>query len=496
MIEKDIANLVYYAQKHLHLDSEDALFYGNILLKIFRRERPYEGELDTASLDSLAVPDSVIEPLDRYLQKSLGYEEGAAHREIAYIMGLLSPLPSQVNTAFNAFYDVKPELATDYLYDLSIKNNYIAKTQVDKNIVWAADYSDGPSLEISINLSKPEKNNKDIAKLVSAVSSSYPKCLLCHENLGFAGNPTKAPRENIRFVPLTLDDERWYLQYSPYVYYPHHCICFYEKHVPMEISPRILSKLVAFVDQFPHFFIGSNSDLPIVGGSILDHEHFQGGDHEMPLMKAKNRTLIASPNHPKTKVHILDFYDTVIRLDGKDRSDILDTASAILSAWRDYSDPANAILAKDEQGQHNTITPIVRKQKDSYTIYLILRNNRCDATYPDGIFHAHPEYHMIKKEGIGLIEAMGLFILPARLERQGHLIEEIIANKYPESKYLAVHPDLKDFVPMVNALKTTGGSVRDYINKTCQSILQNVAVFKDTKEGQAGLVTFLKGVNL
>lgn len=496
MIEKDIANIVYYAKAHLHLDSEDALYQENLLLKLFKRDRPYEGEIDTKAIDALAVPDTMIEPLERYLNKSMGYEEGRANREIAFIMGFLSPLPSQVNEAFSAYYDVDPALATEYLYDLSIKNNYIAKTKVDQNILWAADYSDGPSLEISINLSKPEKNNKDIAKLVSAVSSSYPKCLLCHENLGFAGNESKPARENIRFVPLTLDDERWYLQYSPYVYYPHHLICFYEKHIPMEISPRILSKLFAFVDQFPHFFIGSNSDLPIVGGSILDHEHFQGGGHEMPVMKSKVRKLVPSPKHGDIKVHILDFYDTVIRIDSANREQALDAADKIVLAWRSYSDPAHDIIAQDEAGQHNTVTPIVRKNKDTYQVFLILRNNRCDATYPDGIFHAHPEYHMIKKEGIGLIEAMGLFILPARLQRQGHLIEEIIANKYPEEKYLAEHPDLKDFVPMINDLKKNGGTVRDYINGVCQHILMNVGVYKNTKEGQEGLLNFLKGVEL
>ena len=216
----------------------------------------------------------------------------------------------------------------------------------------------------------------------------------------------------------------------------------------------------------------------------------------MPVMKSKVRKLVPSPKHGDIKVHILDFYDTVIRIDSANREQALDAADKIVLAWRSYSDPAHDIIAQDEAGQHNTVTPIVRKNKDTYQVFLILRNNRCDATYPDGIFHAHPEYHMIKKEGIGLIEAMGLFILPARLQRQGHLIEEIIANKYPEEKYLAEHPDLKDFVPMINDLKKNGGTVRDYINGVCQHILMNVGVYKNTKEGQEGLLNFLKGVEL
>lgn len=497
MIEKDIAAIVYYAQAHLGLDEEDATFKQNLLLKVFRRDRPYDGALDKKAIETLMVPDTLVEPLDRYLRKSLGYEEKAAEREIIFIMGLLSPLPSQVNEAFEAFYGVSPQAATDYLYDLSIKNEYIAKTKVDQNIVWKAEYKDGPSLEISINLSKPEKSNKDIAKLVSSTSTSYPKCLLCHDNLGFAGNDLKPARENIRFVPLSLDGERWYLQYSPYVYYTHHLICFYEKHEPMEISPRILSKLFAFVDQFPHFFIGSNSDLPIVGGSILDHEHFQGGGHEMPMMMAKIRTSIKSLKHPATKVAVLDFYDTVIRLEGMDKADILAIAADLTAKWRIYDDPTSDIISHDEAGQHSTVTPIVRKTaKGLYQMFIILRNNRTDKSYPDGIFHAHPEYHMIKKEGIGLIEAMGLFILPARLQRQGHLIDEIIANKYPKEKYLAEHPDLEAFVPMINEMKGTGVSVKEYINVVCQNILKNVGVFKDTPEGKKALHRFLKEVEL
>jgi len=497
MIEKDIAAIVYYAKVHLHLDEEDATYKQNLLLKVFRRERPYEGEIDRAAIEALTVPDLLIAPLARYLQKSLGYEEKAAERETVFIMGLLSPLPSQVNQAFEAYYAVSPKTATDFLYDLSIKNEYIAKSKVDQNIVWKAEYEDGPSLEISINLSKPEKNNKDIAKLVATASTSYPKCLLCHDNLGFAGTDDRPARENIRFVPLSLDGERWYLQYSPYVYYPYHLICFYEKHEPMEISPRILSKLFAFVEQFPHFFIGSNSDLPIVGGSILDHEHFQGGGHEMPMMNAKVRTPIKTLKHPKTKVAVLEFYDTVVRLEGKDKDDILAIASDLIAKWRVYDDPANDIVSHDATGQHSTVTPIVRKVKTGlYQMFIILRNNRADEKYPDGIFHAHPEYHMIKKEGIGLIEAMGLFILPARLQRQGHLIEEVIANKYPKDKYLSEHPDLQAFVPMIDELKGTGATVKDYINEVCQSILKNVAVYKNTPAGQKGLRTFLKEIDL
>ncbi|MCQ2742742.1 MAG: galactose-1-phosphate uridylyltransferase [Bacilli bacterium] len=491
MISELIEKLIAYAQIHLHMDEEDAIYKRNLLLKEFKLDAPYEGEIDRKAIEEMEVPDALMAEGKEYLVSSMGYEEKAAGREMVWVMGLLTPLPSQVNQNFAALYDVDPKLATDYLYDLGVKNNYYAKTEVDRNIGWLAEYEDGKtSLEITINLSKPEKNNKDIAKLVNAKSTSYPKCVLCHENLGFEGNDTKAARESIRFVPVTLDDEKWYLQYSPYGYYDHHCILFYEKHVPMEVSPRIISKLIAFTDLFPHFFVGSNSDLPIVGGSILNHEHFQGGAHRLPVMFSKEEYEF-DVNVKGVKAVKLDFYNTVFKLTSKSKEALVEAGSKILSAWQNYDDPENSIIANDENGRHSTTTNIAEKINGEYSLYIILRNNRCDATYPDGIFHAHPEYHHIKKEGIGLIEAMGLFILPARLKRQLASVDDVVAGKVDFDKLIEEHPDMAEFKTMIEDLKKSGKTSKEYVNDVCRGILNNTAVFKNDEKGKKGLKAFL-----
>lgn len=493
MVEKTIKEAVYYAEKHLGLKEEDAIYFTNLLLAYCDAKAPYEGEIDESHFSSLQVPDEIVDDFVSYFV-SKGIDEGEASRKATYIMGILSPLPSEVNSAFFSLYRDDPSHATDYLYRLSIANDYIAKTKVDKNEVWTATYPSSPSLEISINLSKPEKNNKDIAKLVKAPSTnSYPRCVLCKENLGFEGNSHHPARENIRIIPLTLAGGRWYFQYSPYVYYYEHCILFYEKHIPMEISPWTMTCLFDFVDQFPHFFIGSNSDIPIVGGSILNHEHFQGGAHLLPLLLAKDKEIIPS-FYKNTTISIVDFYDTAIRLKGTDRDEMLLLASAILEKWLHYNDLENFIISEDEEGRHNAITPLLRKNGNQYEMTLILRNNKCDETYPDGIFHAHKEYHHIKKEGIGLIEAAGLFILPARLKRQCPQVEEVIKKSYSEEEYLKIYPDLKIFKDMIIEMKEKRMTSREYINEVCRRILNNVAVFKNDEKGNSGLHKFLKEV--
>lgn len=491
MIEKSIKELVFYAQKHLGLREDDVPYLTNLLLNHFEKDAPYEGTIDEKAISALTVPDVLVDALVAYDIETRKLDEGAAERDASWVMGLLSPLPSQVDDAFYAFYEVSPKAATDYLYDLSIKNNYVAKTRIDKNLVWMASFKEGSPLEISINLSKPEKNNKDIAKLVHAAPTGYPKCLLCLENLGYQGRDNHPARENIRFVPLTLNEEKWYLQYSPYGYYHEHCIVFYEKHTPMSICLENLRALLDFVELFPHYFIGSNSDLPIVGGSILNHEHFQGGEHLLPLLKAPiKETILTSPKG--TKVSIVDFYVSALRIEGKDRRDVESYADKILTTWKTYDDPENEILSSTSGERHNTLTPFARYVDGRYVLTLCLRNNRTSERYPDGIFHAHPEYHAIKKEGIGLIEAAGLFILPARLLRQEKEVDEAVAKNLTESDYLALYPDLAPFKSMIETMKAEKITSREYINRTCQSILKNVAVFKDDEQGQKGLHQFLK----
>lgn len=489
-IEKTIKETLVYAEKHLDLREEDFDYFQNLLLAHFHRDIPYEGEIDESLIESYSLPDPLIADIIAY-DLSQGMDQDEAERDSTYVMGLLTPAPHEVIDAFDALYQISPEKATEYLYRLSIANNYIAKSQVDKNLFWEAHFEQGSPLEISINLSKPEKNNKDIAKLKTQKASGYPKCLLCKENVGFEGRANHPARESIRIVPLTLGGERWYLQYSPYVYYSHHCIVFYHAHVPMVVAPKTFEALLDFVDLFPHFFIGSNSDLPIVGGSILNHEHFQGGGHLLPLLRAPEREVVYT-SAKQTKVSIVDFYDTCLKIQGQDRADVLALASRILLAWRKYDDPKHQILSSEGEESHSTCTSFARKLEGGYAIYLILRNNLCTEEYPDGIFHAHPEFHHIKKEGIGLIEAAGLFILPARLKRQMVEVEEVVQKNLAKEDYLKRYPDLEIFEPMILALKKSGETAESYINGVCRSILENVAVYKNDPRGQAGLHAFIK----
>jgi len=493
MLSKIIAKFIYYAKTHLYLDKEDAIYFENQLLHHFAEELPCGEEIEKEAIASLEVPDTLVEELCGYLEVR-GLDKEEALREADYVLGLLSPRPSLVNDTFNALLEEgASKEATEYLYELGVHNYYYQKTHVDKNILWDASFPDGPSLSISINLSKPEKSNKDIAKLVKTAPAGYPKCALCLENLGYYGDERHAARSSIRMVPIRLANEDWHLQYSPYGYYNRHCIAFMDEHTPMKVERKTFERELDFVDLFPHFFIGSNSDLPIVGGSILNHQHFQGGEVILPLFKAPNRELISS--FPQgSKLYELDFYITCFKLVGSIKEELIDIGDKILSTWREYSDITNDIVAKDEEGIHNTITTFTRKIGNTYEVYLALRNNRCNAQYPEGIFHAHPEYHMIKKEGIGLIEAAGLFILPARLSRQIKEIEEVLSLSLEKEEYLAQYPDLDIFEDMIKTMKEEAVSAKEYINRSCQGILRNVAVYKNTPKGKEGLKTFLKEV--
>lgn len=489
MISKTVSEFVFYAKTHLYLEEDDALYFTNQLLHHFGESVPFADEIDETGIAGLSVPDQLVEHLVSDLsEKGVSQEESL--READYVLGLLSPRPSAVNAVFSSLLEAgEAKEATEYLYRLGVDNYYYQKTNVDKNIVWDASYPDGPSLRISINLSKPEKSNKDIAKLVKSAPTGYPKCALCLENLGYYGDERHAARSSIRMVPITLAGEGWHLQYSPYGYYDRHCIAFKDEHTPMKIERKTFERQLDFVDLFPHFFIGSNSDLPIVGGSILNHQHFQGGGASLPLFEAPNKRLIKR-FEKGSELHEVDFYISCLKLVGSSREEIVDIGDRILSTWRNHDDSGNEIISHDETGLHNTITTFTRKIGGHYEVYLALRNNRCDERYPDGIFHAHPEYHAIKKEGIGLIEAAGLFILPARLKRQMQEVEEAVA--LPKDEYLAKYPDLALFESMIETMKKDNISAKTYVNRVCQGILRNVAVYKDTPQGQAGLEAFLK----
>lgn len=508
MILDTVDNLIIYAKHHLNLTDElNQIYVKNLILAELKLTHPNEvfNESREEEIKKLIVPDTLIEELDKYLIEELGLSEKEAELKYTKIMGLLTESPKEVKERFFQLYDnFDDKVALNYLYDLSIRNFYFQKTKVDKNIVWSTNYPT-KNIEVSINLSKPEKNNKDIAKLLSKSKTSevkYPKCLLCLENLGFAGNANHPARENIRVIPLNLNGEEWYLQYSPYGYFYKHCIVFSKHHNNMVINEGTFRKLSDFVDKFPSFFIGSNADLPIVGGSILNHEHYQGGEHILPVMRAEKGKEYKLSNYSDVKLFKLDWYNTCLLLESENKEHLIEVATKILEAWRNYDDPENEILSHTGDTRHNTITPSIRKVDGKYSLYLILRNNRCNDEYPDGIFHAHPEHHNIKKEGIGIIEAMGLFILPARLIRQGNQIKDVLAAKLSNKEIVEKYKDLEDFLPMIEVLKrdyspeTIDKKINEFIENTCTDILRNTAVFKDTDIGINGLDKFIGGIKL
>lgn len=506
MLDIIVEKLIIYAQNRLDLADEDVFYLRNILLFNLRLERPYKGPLNVSEIKAMKTPDSLLNELREQLKDKPFIENRRIEGFVTEIMGLLTPIPSAVTEKFKKLYKKNKVAATDYLYDLSIANNYIQKTKIEQNVQWRADFEDGNYLDITINLAKPEKDNKEIAQSLIKKDEvdEYPSCPLCIENVGYGGSYKIPPRENLRVIPLKLDGENWFVQYSPYVYYDKHCIVIFEEHVPMTITPRTYSKLLAFVDQFPHFFVGSNSDLPIVGGSILSHEHFQGGAATFPLFEAKRRNLVKSRHDKRVELSIVDWYNTVVMLKSRDKKRMIETASKITEEWINYSNPELDIEAYTGDIRHNTVTPIVRKQGSMYTMYLILRNNSTNEQYPDGIFHAHPEYHNIKKEGIGLIEAMGMFILPARLKRQFTLIEDAFSNKKELKTLIKENEDLNVHEQLIKHLEEVKKSsvekvnyheeITKYVNEVCRNILLNTAVFKNDKDGQQALNAMLKNI--
>lgn len=500
MAEKLIEELLIYAKKNLDLKGLDIIYLKSLLMAEFKITAPYSKSLsnkEIKAIKNLQVPDKLISQIcDLATAKNLCLE-GMELSFASKIMALLSPSPENTVKKFNRIKNAKGiKFATQYLYDLSIKNNYIQKTAIDKNIVWRADFEDN-FLELTINLSKPEKDNKEIARQLKQASVSYPLCMLCPENLGFEGNFSKPPRQNLRIVPVKLGGEEWFMQYSPYLYYEQHCIAFSKEHKPMKVDISTVQKLIDFVDVFPEYFIGSNASLPIVGGSILSHEHFQGGGHKMPLHYAQDKDFYKGISD--VKISTVKWYNSVIRIKSKNKDSIITSAKTIFDKWQDYNDEECKIISKTID-LHNAITPIMRKENGEYVLELILRNNRTNDSYPDGIFHAHAEYHNIKKEGIGLIEAMGLYILPARLKNQTEEIIKILCNERVYEDDLQTHKKMIELLlnKHSNTLNKEQAekAVNGYINDVCKNILINTAVFKPDEKGQKAFNKFLISMNL
>ena len=412
------------------------------------------------------------------------------------LMGVLTPLPREVRAKFAALYAAGPQKATDWYYTLSQDTDYIRRYRIKKDLRWKTktDYGD---LDITINLSKPEKDPKAIAAAKSAPQSGYPKCQLCPENEGYAGRMNHPARENHRIVPITVAGANWFLQYSPYVYYNEHCIVFNAAHTPMVIDKSAFAKLLDFVTLFPHYFVGSNADLPIVGGSILSHEHFQGGHYAFPMELSPVEKELTFAGFEDVKAGIVKWPMSVIRLDGPDKDRLVELADKILTAWRGYTDEAAFIFAETDGVPHSTITPIARRRGSDYELDLVLRNNITTDEHPLGVYHPHAELHHIKKENIGLIEVMGLAVLPARLKGELAALEEAILAGAPLTGELEKH------APWVEELKTrytftaenTTAILREEVGQVFAKVLEHAGVYARTPEGQAAFRRFVDYVN-
>ena len=493
MINQAIADLVQYALDTGLVEEADRVWAVNGLLE------------DLGLSDWEEVPGRA-RPLEEILGEILDWavaqgriEDGTTSRDLfdTKLMGRLTPRPSQVRAAFAEKYARSPEEATDWYYQFSQNTDYIRRYRVARDQKWIArtDYGD---LEITINLSKPEKDPRAIAAARSAPQGGYPKCLLCRENEGYAGRMNHPARQNHRLIPVTIDGKDWFFQYSPYVYYNEHCIVFNGQHVPMKIDRSAFRKLLDFVKQFPHYFVGSNADLPIVGGSILSHDHFQGGRHVFAMEKAPVERAVSFPGFADVEAGIVRWPLSVIRLRCGDDSRLVDLAEKILTAWRGYTDEQAVIYAHTDGQPHNTITPIARMREGLYELDLVLRNNLTTPEYPLGLYHPHPELHHIKKENIGLIEVMGLAVLPARLK--GELAE--LADALVQGADLRSSETLAKHADWAEELKTrytfTAENVTDIlqaeVGAVFAQVLEHAGVYKCTPEGRAAVQRFIDSV--
>lgn len=494
-----IENLLQYAQSHLLLDDLDVIYTRNRLMQELRLEDYVQYETDVDAIDEMTCPDDVLTPIVDYaVEKGIIGDE--SREEFGdRIMDIVSLKPSEVVDMFDSLHSTSAAKAFDWLYDYSVKNDYVKQTKIAKNKHWEAKSTRG-KLEITINLSKPEKNNKDTAKLLKTKSATYPPCMICKENEGYAGHGVY--RQNLRTVPLTLDGEDWFWQFSPYAYFNQHGIAINGEHTPMKVNPSTVRKLLDFVDYNPGYFIGCNAALPIVGGSILTHDHFQGGLKQLPMHKAPNLKKYKSAEYPYVDTYIVDWYNSVIRLESDSKKTIAEFAGKIIEQWKAYSDESVGVIAREGDEAHNAVTPVARKIGDKYIVELILRNNRTSDEYPDGIFHVHPEYQNIKAESIGLIEAMGLFILPGRLDRQLAEVEKYLTREVKYSR-AALADDMKIHADMIerlmkeypkNTAKEAELNVKDEVNRVCECILDNTAVFKKDEAGVAAFDRFMNTI--
>jgi len=492
-IETYIDSLVSYAMNKGLALPEDHTALTNRLLEILRLDA-YEpsDEPQTEELEEILAG-----LLDYACEKGI-CEDNVVARDLfdTKLMGALTPMPREVIAIFKELYEKSPEAATDWYYKFSCDTDYIRRYRIAKDMRWKYD-SDYGKIDITINLSKPEKDPKAIAAAKLAPQSSYPKCQLCVENEGYAGRMNHPARQNHRIIPITIAGTDWKLQYSPYVYYNEHCIVFNSQHIPMKIDKSAFQKLLDFVTLFPHYFVGSNADLPIVGGSILSHEHFQGGHYTFAMATAPVEKEITFAGFEDITAGIVKWPMSVIRLNGADPKRLADLADKILLAWRGYSDPAATIFAETDGEPHNTITPIARRKGELYELDLVLRNNLTTQEHPLGVFHPHADKHHIKKENIGLIEVMGLAVLPSRLKKELFDLKDAILA----GADLAADPELSKHADWVKAMdytfteENTMDILLQETGKVFAAVLEDAGVYKCTEEGRAAFLRFIETVN-
>ena len=541
-IQSDIRKLVSYGLQTGLVPKEDEIFTVNRLLELFgldeleepeEPEKPNEQQEITdlekpdklKELTDLEKPNKLEDPeepkevdtdvtikpeeLEAILNSMCDYaydkgvitENSVVYRDLfdTKIMSMLLPRPSEVTARFHSLYDnVSPKAATDYYYKLSQDSDYIRRYRISRDMKWIATTKYG-DLDITINLSKPEKDPKAIAAAKLAKQSGYPKCQLCWENEGYAGRINHPARQNHRIIPVTINGSKWGFQYSPYVYYNEHCIVLNSRHVPMKIDRAAFCKLFDFVKQCPHYFVGSNADLPIVGGSILSHDHFQGGHYEFAMAKAPVERSFTVKGFEDVKAGVVCWPMSVIRLSCEDVEPIIELADVILNKWRGYTDEAAFIYAVTDGEPHNTITPIARKRGEEYELDLVLRNNITTKEHPLGVYHPHAKLHHIKKENIGLIEVMGLAVLPARLKEElAHLKEAMLAAKDLRSdEELAKHADwVEEFLPKYEKIDASNIDeiIRTEVGLVFMEVLEDAGVYKRMPEGQAAFDRFIQTI--
>lgn len=490
---KNIKKLVEYGIQTGLTPECERIYTTNLLLDLFHEDSYEEVEINPSEL---VLEEILKELLDEACQRGI-IEDSITYRDLfdTKLMNCLMPRPAQIQERFWKAYAVSPEQATEFYYKLSQDSDYIRRYRIKKDMKWTVDTKYG-TLDITINLSKPEKDPKAIAAARNAAAASYPKCQLCMENEGYAGRTNHPARENHRIIPITINDSAWGFQYSPYVYYNEHCIVFNGEHTPMKIERNAFIKLFDFVKQFPHYFLGSNADLPIVGGSILSHDHFQGGHYTFAMAKAPIIENFTVAGFEDVTAGIVKWPLSVIRLQCKDEKRIIDLADHILKAWRSYTDEDAFIFAETDGVPHNTITPIARKRGDLFEMDLTLRNNITTDEHPLGVYHPHAHLHHIKKENIGLIEVMGLAVLPARLKGELELLKDYIltGKDIRSNESIEKHADwVEEFLPKyenINA-STIENILQQEVGKVFCEVLEDAGVYKCTEEGLNAFRRFL-----